>query len=96
MAERKANKGGRRPNAGRKSKAEENGLKRLLDRCWPSKQRAQAIRQLATRASNGDLESIKLLLAYAYGKPTERKEITGADGGDIAINIIEFRGPENS
>lgn len=87
-------KGGARPNAGRKSKAEEMQLARLLNKCWTKKQREECIRTLASRASKGDLESIKLLLAYTFGKPTERVEHSGKDGGAIPITVVEVVKPD--
>jgi hypothetical protein len=79
--------GGKRPGAGRKSKAEENDLQGLMLRCWPKKQRMEMVRKWAERAERGDLEAGKLLMAYTYGKPTERHEHTGRDGGPIEHSI---------
>ena len=73
----KTKKGGTRPNAGRKSKAEEMGLKQLLDKCWTEKDRGDCIKTLASRASKGKLEPIKLLMAYTFGKPKESVEYSG-------------------
>lgn len=80
--------GGVRRNAGRKSKAEELGLAALLEECWTQDDRKDCITQLASKASDGDMESIKLLMAYAYGKPVDRKEIGGKDGAPIEISIV--------
>lgn len=52
----------------------------MLEECWTEPDRRATIEQLAENARSGDLESIKLLMAYTYGKPTERHEITGKDG----------------
>jgi len=90
----KLGKGGQKGRSGRKSKAEEMGLQQLLDECWTLDERKECVRKLSVRASKGDLESIKLLLAYTYGKPVDRKEITGPDGGAVPIRIIEVRGPQ--
>lgn len=68
-------KGGPRPNSGRKSKAEEFGLARLLDECWTFAQRKLVIQKLHEYALAGGKPAVSaasLLLAYAYGKPTER------------------------
>jgi hypothetical protein len=72
-----ASKGGRRPGAGRKSKAEEVGLKRLLSECWTQDQRRKCVRALADRASRGDMEAVKLLFSYTFGKPKESQELKG-------------------
>jgi hypothetical protein len=87
-----ASKGGKRPGAGRKSKAEEMGLAALLDKCWTQADREKCIRELARLASAGEMEPIKLLMAYAYGKPTEHKDIT-SNGKDIltslTVNVVK-------
>lgn len=72
-----AQKGGRRPGAGRKSKAEELGLRRLLDRCWTGDDRVKCVKALAKKAGGGDMEATKLLFAYAFGKPKESQELKG-------------------
>lgn len=87
-------KGGARPNAGRKSKAEEMELYKLLNKCWTKREREECIKKLAQRATKGDLESIKLLMAYTFGKPTERVEHSGKDGGAIPITVVEVIKPD--
>ncbi len=67
--------------AGRRPKAARQELEALLDKTWPTEKREQALINLAAMAASGDLDAMKLLLAYTYGKPIDRKEITGADGG---------------
>lgn len=80
--------GGRRPNAGRKSKAEEMGLAALLDKCFTQRDRKALFLALKRKAlQEDDMESMKLILAYLYGKPTEKREVTGADGGPMVIEI---------
>lgn len=83
--------GGKRANAGRKSKAEELGLMTLLDKCWTQADREACIRKLAQKARDplsGDfMDAAKLLMAYAFGKPVEKKELTGANGEDLFKNI---------
>ena len=78
----RGNSGGKKGRSGRKSKAEEMGLQALLAECWTEADRKACIRALAERAKKGikfDMEAVKLLMAYAYGRPVERKEVTGAD-----------------
>lgn len=91
MAEepKKSKRGGARPGAGRKSKAELLGLPALLEECWTDADRRATLRALAAKASKGDMEAIKLLMAYAYGKPTERKEVSGPSGGPIEI-VVQY------
>lgn len=71
MPDLRAKNGGRRKNAGRKTKAEELGLVALLDECWTVASRKATIKKLASLASKGNLEAIKLLMAYTFGKPKE-------------------------
>ncbi len=93
MAVRKKKHGGKRPNSGRKSKAVEQNLNALLSECVPAEQRELIIRKLADDAQHLSFkirhESRKLLLSYIYGKPVERHELSGEDGGAIQITIIE-------
>ncbi len=77
--------GGKREGAGRKSKAEELGLQELLDTCWTLSDRETAIRKLASLSNRGNLQALQILMAYTYGKPKERHEITGADGGPVIV-----------
>jgi hypothetical protein len=72
--------GGARPNAGRKSKAEEAGLKALLDECVTERDRRALFRKLKQKALAGEDVAMGLLLGYLYGKPVQRQEITGAEG----------------
>ena len=47
------------------------GLQALLDKCWTNADREKCIRSLASNANAGDMDSIKLLLSYTFGKPKE-------------------------
>lgn len=87
MAGVKKKSGGKRPNSGRKSKAEEMGLAALLDQCWTLTDRRKCIERLAQQASAGEMEATKLLMAYTYGKPVERKQVTGEDGNALRIQV---------
>jgi hypothetical protein len=75
MAGVKGKSGGVRPNSGRKSRAEEMGLAALLDKCWSVADREACIRSLAKQASQGDIDAVKLLLSYAFGKPKESVDV---------------------
>lgn len=75
-------RGGKRAGSGRKSKGTREELEGLLRAGWPYEKRLNHIKQLADA---NDLESIKLLLSYAYGKPTERKELSGTDGQPLRV-----------
>jgi hypothetical protein len=86
-------RGGRRPGAGRKRKADELELMNLLNTAWPLAERRAAIERLVEISKSGinSIDAIKLLFAYAYGRPVERKEITGADGGALEVTFIDYR-----
>jgi len=88
-----AKHGGKRANAGRKSKAIEQNLNALLDSCVPGSKREAIIRKLAEDAEHPSFrirnEARKVLLAYMYGKPVDRIEVGGEGGGPIPITIIE-------
>lgn len=79
--------GGKRPGSGRKSKAEELGLKALLDECWTPAARRACVRKLSKLAAKGDLKAIELLMAYTFGKPRQAVDLAGADGEPLVIGI---------
>lgn len=66
------------------------GLAALLDECWTLAQRKECVNKLAELASQGDMESIKLLMAYAFGKPREKQQIehSGPNGVPFVVNLI--------
>jgi hypothetical protein len=92
MPGQRGNSGGKKGRSGRKSKAEELGLVSLLNRGWTPAARERTIKRLSTLAEAGNLEAIKILLAYTYGKPIERTEHLGQDGEPIKV-IIEHVKP---
>ena len=91
--------GGRRPNAGRKSKAQEMGLSALLDRVWTIENRKSVIKTLHQKALEGNEKAAALLLSYAYGKPTERVEHSNPDGtallSPVAAALAKIYGATN-
>lgn len=72
---------------GRKSKAEELGLEKLLDECWTEQERRDTLKKLVSLANRGNMSAIQLLMAYTYGKPLERHEVSGKDGDAIQITV---------
>lgn len=70
------NSGGARPGAGRTSKAAMMGLKELLDEAWPRDQRVQALKKQAAAANSGDLDALKHLMSYTFGKPKEFQQVS--------------------
>jgi hypothetical protein len=63
------------PNGGRKPRFDEEQLDRIFSRGWPIKDRVEAVRQLALKANQGDVQAAALLLSYCYGKPRQMVEI---------------------
>lgn len=83
------NHGGRRANSGRKSKAKELGLAEILDRIWTLGDRYEVIQALNEKAKAGNEKAAALLLAYAYGKPTERVEHSNPDGSPLLSPVAD-------
>lgn len=84
--------GGARPGAGRKSKAEEMGLAALLNRCFTEEQREECIGKLVEDAKSLEFNvrdsARKLLLAYTFGQPAAKHEVTGKDGGPMEGRFV--------
>jgi len=74
---------GQSGNPGGKPSEARQELTALLDKRFTPAKRAKVIDKLVEDAIAGQHDARVLLLAYAYGKPTERKELTGADGGPL-------------
>jgi len=74
-----AEHGGKRQNAGRKSKGEEQKLIENLTPMNPI-----ALKALKTGLSNDESWAIKLFFEYFYGKPQQRIDVTS---GDEPMNI---------
>jgi hypothetical protein len=90
-----AEHGGKRENAGRKTKAEELGLAGLIDSVWSVAKQKKVLKKLAQDCESDDFhqrhEARKLLLAYKFGKPTEKHDVTS--GGEklntnFTINVV--------
>ena len=101
MSDGRAKNGGARPGAGRKPKALVLELHGLLSEAWPMDRRRLAIENLADLAesdSKAAVEASKTLLAYAYGKPIDRKEISGPDGEPlkayVSVSPTDWDSPE--
>ena len=45
----------------------------------------EAAQVLLEKARGGDMKAIELVLAYGIGKPTEKVEVSGPDGGPLEI-----------
>lgn len=93
MAGVKGNSGGKKGRSGRRPKAEEMGLVALLDKCFTPADREKCIKKLAEDCQSDDFhernESRKLLLAYTFGKPTEKHEHSNPDGSPLLQPVAE-------
>lgn len=67
---------------GRPSEARQE-LQALLDKRFTPSKRAKVLDKLIEDAIAGQHDARVLLLAYTYGKPIERQELTGADGAPL-------------
>lgn len=88
----KGNRGGQKGKSGRKSKAEELGLVATLDKCFTKADREDCIQKLVEDCKSDNFaerhEARKLLLAYTFGRPTEKHEHGGRDGGPITFKVV--------
>lgn len=50
---------------------------------------------VVNKALKGDLKAADMLLSYTYGKPTQKTEITGADGERIDFKVEVIQGDKN-
>lgn len=90
------NRGGARPGAGRKPNALKEQHVSIFDTAWPLERRIAAIQRIANIVELSDddeiaLKAAELLFNRVYGKPTERKEISGENGGPIALAPVDYR-----
>lgn len=75
---------------GRPSPARQQ-LEALLDECFPLAKRKKVVKLLVDDAMSDEYERRKearlLLLAYAFGKPIERQEVSGPDGAPLKAYV---------
>lgn len=72
--------------SGRKSKAEEMQLSALLDACWTPLDREVCIKKLAKLANEGEMEAVKLLMSYTFGKP--RESVQHSSDPDAPVKLV--------
>lgn len=72
MGEARSNRGGARPNSGRKSKSEEQ---KLIEKLSPMEDIAHA--KLKEALSDGEQWAVKLYFEYMYGKPKQQISHSG-------------------
>lgn len=96
MSEPEKKWGGARPGSGRKRDAAKAEHTTLFDAAWVMDRRYAAIARVAKIIEHSDdedmvLKAFEMLFNRVYGKPTERKELTGADGGPIELAPTDYR-----
>lgn len=91
--------GGKKGRSGRKSRAEELGLKELLEDAFSSKDRKLVVENLCSIAKGDDakaaVSAATLLFGYTFGKPTEKHELSGKNGGPIETSATVIIIPDN-
>lgn len=83
-----SNRGGKRENSGRKSKAQE--LK-LIEKLTPYEDKA--LKLLFKKIDEEDMNALKMFMEYMYGKPKQQQqvEIDGKlEGGINLSEMIKF------
>ena len=87
--------GGARAGAGRKSKAEEMGLPKLIEEVIGDKGKKAIIQALYDKStgSKADVKAIALLMSYIFGKPSD-SGIIPVDSDNIESVIINYIKPE--
>lgn len=68
--------------SGRKSQDDEMALHSLMQSCWKVADREAAFCRLSYMAREGNIEAMKLLCLYAYGRP---KQI---EASDHPVNVM--------
>lgn len=89
MATNNKKHGGARPNAGRKSKREEDRLTFLFDAAVNDEDLIAAFKAVLRSAKGGNVQALKELLDRRFGKVVDKTEVTGADGGAMQIILRE-------
>lgn len=88
MVDGRKKNGGARAGAGRKPKEVNENLRELLNVCAPQEQRESILRELVEDAQHVSFrirnEARKLLLAYMFGTPVARQELSG----DVNVNML--------
>lgn len=87
-----AGKGGKRAGSGRKPKREEDKQVAVISRSLPIEKQEALVARMYEIAFSDNLKAAvtagSLLLAYALGRPTEKHEHGGKDGGPIVFKVV--------
>lgn len=75
--------------AGKKSKRGLSERTKILDKLFNKETAEQIFRKLEQKALDGDNDSIKTYLAYCFGKPESKIDVT-SDGEAIGYNLSKL------
>ncbi|MEN6440907.1 MAG: hypothetical protein ABFD97_20245 [Syntrophobacter sp.] len=79
----------KRKNPGRNPGKVRADLIKAMDGIWPLEEALAALKTSSqSNRPQERIEAISLWLAYRLGKPIERKEITGEDGGSLVVKTV--------
>jgi hypothetical protein len=84
----KGNSGGKKGRSGPPSKAKILGLKELLDEAWPYERRYAFFETLVAMGEQRNMEAIKLLMAYAFGKPSETVNLQSVEAITVSVKYV--------
>lgn len=82
--------GGARKGAGRKSKAEELKLAEAIDFALGGDWEKELLQKIFTEAKKGSFQHAQLLLAYKYGKPQDKIDLT-TKGEKVTGHTVVFK-----
>ena len=85
----KGNGGGRPPK-----RREERYLEITMSACT-FKDWREIVKKAVTQAKDGDSSARKWLSDYLLGPPVQRTELTGADGGAVALQYVGNVNPDD-
>ena len=80
------------PGGGRKPRATEDEIRAALHSVIPTD---KVLKKLNDAIDQGESWAIALYFAYDWGKPRERVEYTGEDGGPLAL-VVRYENPPNT
>ncbi len=84
-------RGGSRRGAGRKSNADLDAVRVILDQFVSSDDWEAMLRAAVDAAKRGNMRALEILLGYRYGKPTIK---VAADAGGEQIRLIVAHPPD--
>jgi len=82
------NSGGKKGRSGRISKAKILGLSELLNEAWPPAQRCELFQKLVAMGEAGNMDAIRLLMHYSFGKPPETVNLQSLDAVTISVKYV--------